>query len=417
MKSPTIPPIARRTALPLALVALALSPDTHAEGFRSPTLGSKGLGSSGARFASVDDVSSIAHNPANLVELREWEASAEPTLVHHEARFSGPAGSAHTEDPWKLLPHLFVGGPLNDRVSAGLGVTVPYGLSVKWDDNGAFRYTAPHYVDLTTFNFNPTVAFRLGDTLQFGAGADVMYSDLDLRQFYPWGMVVSAPVPDGELRAKGSGVGYGGNLAMTWKPTARQRFAVTYRSQMDVSYNGDFSASSNPLAGGATTRADLATKIRYPNILGVGYAFQATPELRVEVNAEWVQFSRFTELDLVTPASLPGVNPVTPQRWRDTFTLGVGGEYRVTENWAVRLSYQHFQSPVPDHTFSPTIPDANQNVATFGVGYRRGRHRLDMAYARVFYADRNISGNQNPAYNGRYEVAAHLISVGYGFSF
>ena len=72
---------------------------------------------------------------------------------------------------------------------------------------------------------------------------------------------------------------------------------------------------------------------------------------------------------------------------------------------------------MPDRTFSPTIPDAAQNVVTVGIGYHVGRHRFDAAYARVFYDDRNIQANQNPAYVGRYEIAAHLISLGYGFSF
>ncbi len=411
------PPMATRGVFSFAFAFAAFAHGLHAEGFRSPTLGAQGLGASGARFASIDDASSIAHNPANLVELKDWEFSAEPTFVHHEATFTGDGVSAHTVDPWKLLPHVFVGGPINERVSAGIGITVPYGLSVKWDDNGAFRYTAPHYVDLRTFNFNPTLAFKISETLQFGVGIDVMWSDLSLRQFYPWSAVVGAAVPDGELRADGSGVGYGGNAALTWKPTDRQRLAVTFRSQMDVSYDGDFKASSNPLAGGATTSADFSTKIKYPTIIGAGYAFKLTDTVRVEANAEWVQFSRFDELRLETPASLPGVNKVIPQQWRDTFTLGIGGDWRFAENWVGRLSYQHFQSPVPAYTFSPTIPDAAQNVVTVGAGYRRGRHRFDVAYGRVFYSDRNIASNQNPAYVGHYEIAAHLVSVGYGLSF
>ncbi len=416
--NPPIPPSPQGCRLlAWAVAAAVLYPSGHAEGFRSPTLGSQGLGASGARFAYIDDASSIAHNPANLVELKEWEASAEPTIVYHSVHFDGPAGSDHTVEPWKFLPHLFVGGPLNDRVSAGLGVTVPYGLSVKWDDNGAFRYAAPHYVDLKTFNFNPTLSFRLTETLQVGVGVDVMWSELDLRQFYPWSQVVGAPVPDGELRANGAGVGYSGNAALTWKPTERQRAAVTFRAPMDVGYNGDFTASSNPLAGGATTRVDLATKIRFPTIIGVGYGFRVTDTVRVEANAEWLQFSRFTELQLDTPAALPGVNKVVPQNWRDTFTFGIGGDWRFAEGWVARMSYQYFQSPVPDQTFSPTIPDAPQNVVTVGIGYRIGRHRFDAAYARIFYDDRNIQSNQNPAYSGRYEIAAHLISVGYGLSF
>ncbi len=106
-----------------------------------------------------------------------------------------------------------------------------------------------------------------------------------------------------------------------------------------------------------------------------------------------------------------------PRDWWYTFNLGAGGEWAFSEGWRARLSYQHYQSPVPERTFSPTITDATQKVVTVGLGYRSGRHRLDLAYSRVFYDDRRIAVNQNPAYLGEYEIAVHLISVGYGFSF
>ncbi len=79
--------------------------------------------------------------------------------------------------------------------------------------------------------------------------------------------------------------------------------------------------------------------------------------------------------------------------------------------------YQYFQTPVPDRTYSPTIPDANQNVFTVGLGWRSGHHRIEGSYGYVLYDDRHISGNQNPAYNGNYEIRAHLISLAYGYSF
>ena len=34
-----------------------------------------------------------------------------------------------------------------------------------------------------------------------------------------------------------------------------------------------------------------------------------------------------------------------------------GFDYQFAPNWVVRAGYQFYQSPVPDSTFSPTIPD------------------------------------------------------------
>ena len=40
------------------------------------------------------------------------------------------------------------------------------------------------------------------------------------------------------------------------------------------------------MSGGATTRVDFATKIKYPTVVGVGYGFKLTDTVRVEANAE-----------------------------------------------------------------------------------------------------------------------------------
>src|SRR5438046_10683774 len=58
-----------------------------------------------------------------------------------------------------------------------------------------------------------------------------------------------------------------------------------------------------------------------------------------------------------------------PQRWKDTFTAGIGGDWKFAEDFVLRASYQFYERPVPDEPFSPTIPDANPHVFTVGLGY------------------------------------------------
>ena len=103
--------------------------------------------------------------------------------------------------------------------------------------------------------------------------------------------------------------------------------------------------------------------------------------------------------------------------WHNTFTAGIGAAWQFAEHWVLRGGYEYFESPVPDSTFSPTIPDANQNVFTIGLGWKSGHHSLEASYGQDFYQDRNITHDQNPAYNGKYTFNVHLISLAYDYSF
>ncbi len=408
---------------PAALTALFLLPAAllaPAEGFRSPTTGTAGLGTTGGRIVFVDDASAVFHNPANLTSLTRWEAAVEPTFVYHSVKYESPlGGTARTEDPWKILPHFFAGGPVaGDRLAAGLGFSTPYGLSIDWEPDGALRYVAPRFVQLKTINANPSLAYRLFDNLHIGAGFDAMWGELTLSQYTPWSATTGIPgLPDGDIRAQARGIGFGGNVGVTWEFLPRHRLAATLRAPMSIDFDGDLRITSTPGVPDGHTLLPLESKIRFPTILTVGYGVELSDRLHVEANVEWLEFSRFESLPLQLPVALPGIPAAVPQNWDDTFTAGLSATYRLDDHWRLRASYQYFETPVPDETYSPSIPDANQHAVAAGVGYRNGRHRFDLAYSRVFYEDREISGNLVPAYNGRYEIEVHLFSAAYGFSY
>lgn len=408
-----------------ALVALVFAENLRAEGFRNPPPGTLDLGRAGGRIAQVDDSSAVQHNPANLVGLTNVEFQFTPTIVYVKVNYQSSVGqSARTESPWKFLPNAFVAIPFaNGNVAAGLGITTPYGLSAQWDRNsstynpatGVWRYVgnvppgSPYYVNLTTINVNPAFAFRIGDKLRVGVGLDVMWSDLEFKQY------ISPTFPNWWAKAYGDGVGIGGNLGLTWQITDRQQLAVTYRSPMNIGYDGDFRQYNSP-AG--TLDSSFNSKIRFPTIVALGYGLQINDQLRVETDVEWLQFSRFQNLPVNIGVNAMGIPSQTiPENWKDTFTVGIGGDWQFAKHWVVRGGYQFYQSPVPDSTFSPSIPDADQNVITIGIGWR-GRHSsLEAAYGLDFYNNRNITTDQNPAFDGKYKFDVHLFSLAYRYSF
>ena len=177
----------------LAVAILVPATFSYAEGFRNPPPGSFNLGRAGGRIAQVDDSSAVQQNPANLVDLTNAQVQLTPTVVYISAEFTSPNGqSANSINPWKVLPNFFASMPLeNDKFSVGLGITMPYGLGSEWDTGssafsqpgGVLTYTAPYYSKLTTLNFNPSIAAKLGEDVSVGVGLDVMWSELEFKQY------------------------------------------------------------------------------------------------------------------------------------------------------------------------------------------------------------------------------------------
>lgn len=390
-----------------------------AEGFRNATIGAWDLGRSGGRIAQVDDATAVQHNPANMLGMTNAQLQFTPSVIYINVDYTSPGGaqSATTTHPWKALPNFFVVVPIQeDKVVAGLGVTVPYGLANEWkttssafqQPTGNLAYTAPYYSKLVTINVNPSVAVKLNDKFRVGAGLDVMWSELEFKQY------LSPFVPNLQAKADGTGVGVGGNIGITWLMTENQSLALTYRSTMTVDYSGTTDFVGYP--GNPSTSFD--SQIKFPNIIAAGYGIKLTDTVRLEADFEWLQFSQFKNLPInigSNPLGVPSQN--IPEKWHNTFTAGFGTDWQFAEHWVMRGGYQYFKTPVPDSTLSPTIPDANQNVITVGLGWKGKHSSLEAAYGLDFYNDRNISNNQNPAFNGKYTFNVHLISLAYRYSF
>jgi len=413
---------AHRQLLPFAGVAAlaTLAGSAYAEGFRNQTIGASDLGRSGGRIAQIDDATAVQHNPANLTDITNVEAQVAVSVVYYNVDFQSPFGQTATSiHPWHELPNIFIAAPVKgDRVAAGLGITMPYGLASQWKSSssafsqtppyGTFTYFTPSYSQLITVNVNPSLAVKLTDDLSLGAGVDVMWSDLEFKQY------LSPFVPNFQAHAEGDGVGVGGNAGLTWRITPHQRLALTYRSTMTVDYSGTTKFENGPAIPGTS----FGSQIKYPNIIALGYGIELTDKIRLETDFEWVQFSQFRNLQAAIGPNLLGVpSQNVSEHWHNTFTAGIGGDWKFADHWVLRAGYQYFESPVPNSNFTPTIPDSNQNVFTIGLGWKGKHNSVEASYGLDFYNDRNITNDQNPAFNGKYTFNVHLISLAYNYSF
>lgn len=408
----------------LVLIGVLAAANIWADGYRNPPDGALALGRIGGRIVDVDDATAVSHNPANLVELRQITVEPAVTFGYSEKRFTDLQGNhTTTEDPWRMLPSVYAAMPLKPGfLTLGVGLSVPYGQSTRWDENSLFHYTAPYYARMKVIDLSPAVGVKLTDRISVGAGLDMYKGDLQFEQFVPWNFVThNAAAPDGIMKFAGDGYALGGNAAIKVKITEAQRLAFTYKLPFNMDYDGDFNLSNIPQGVPASSTSDFNTKIKYPQIAGVGYSVNVSETVRLEANVEWLEHSRNQALDLDIGANNALLNSLSTnsiaQNWKNTWTFGLGGDWQFAQNWKLRAGYVYMPTPVPQSTLMPSAAEEDQSVVSVGLGYRRLHHSVDLALAQGLFRGREVRDNQNPAYNGDYDFCSTLLGISYQYLF
>jgi long-chain fatty acid transport protein len=388
----------------LFVMAVGIASHSMADGYRNPPPTAAGIGKSGVNMVFVDDASAISYNPANLGMQTNHSFVLSTTFARTESTYSPiPGVDLESDGDWNILPNLYYSQPIGENgLAVGLGINTPYGQGVSWDaadfaPAAIPAGTVPYEASIMFININPTVAFPVHESVYIGIGLDLAYSKIELTALNGTGF---PPAPVLESEGEGDGWGVGGNLGITWLPTERQRVALTYRSRMEIDYEGDFK-----FAG--ADAGDFETTVKYPDTIGVGYGIQLTDAIQVEAQLEWLQWSENGTQPLVAGGtSSPVVND-----WDDTITVGFGGSWAAADSLVVRAGYAFIPSPIPDSTITPLLVDMDRHALSLGLGYAFGSHIVDLAYTFSIYDDRDSTPS------GAYEVDSNLIGLTYSLAF
>ncbi len=382
-------------------------------GFQLYTEGSaEALGQAGAVSGRDDLVSLAWYNPAGLAGAEEAAVMAGCALVQVQTDFSGAAGSASMADDWHPVPHFYYVQPLAPEWTALLSINAPYGLVTEWSDNW-LGSPAATYSSFSSVYFTPSLACRIGERLAVSAGFNVVYAAAELS---------ADRGAFGERTVKGEDVGFGatvaahGNLGSGWSLGAR------YQSRVTVKLDGDVCFEANPLSPGDTSFPGGAA-VTLPSSVNLGLVNRSVERLQLGLDVVWTEWSTYDRLRFGFSSDYPAVldNPeVIPKRWKDVWSVRIGGEYALCEDWLLRGGYVWDQSPVPDSTLAPELPGSDRQMLMAGVGWCGEKLSLDVAYA-CLWTDAAQTGSavvdQIPALAGAYDTVTHIVALSAGYAF
>jgi long-chain fatty acid transport protein len=420
----------------VALGTLAAMP-MHGAGFSIFEQGTKSMGMAGAFTAQADDPSALFYNAGGLAFLNDTDFAVGATYIKGlKADFEGAnpfPGEGYRAEQKKLSefpPHLYYIKPINAQWKFGLGIETPFGLTTEWERPNQFagRFLSTKAA-LRAFDINPTIGWQVTPNFGIGIGGIARISDVELNR----NVGVNNPftnfiVDAGKLKLSGDfNEGYGFNVGILHKVTPSFSWGLSYRSQITVDYDGDARltqiSTGNPqldLAIAArlpfNTKLPVETSIDFPDEASLGLAYGITPDLLVEVDANWTGWSSFKEVQIDFTGGATNSLPDTtlPQGWKDAYNyrLGLRWQSNPTSQW--RFGYVYDETPQPEEGVSPLLPDADRNGFCIGYGYT-GSWKADFAVMYLPFKersrDKNRPGAEADTFFGTYKTDALLVGV------
>ncbi len=401
-------------ALLAAAVMMASTGTASAAGFAINEQGAAATGRACAVTAVADTPSAVFYNPAGLAFQEGLGLELGDTLIFPLASHEDPGTGTVTDAEFNVFypPSLYLSYLVKEKVALAFGFFVPYGLGVQWP-RGWLGFQEVEHIALQVFTFNPSVAWSPAAWLSIGGGVDIAYATVELAKG------INFIDEHGEFEAAGKALGIGGNAGLLMKFWGgRFNFGLNYRSSVSLDFAGDGDFTVPDTFGSLLEDQPLKTSLTLPHVLTIGFAGRPIEMLSISLDLTVTGWSSFEEFGIEFPEDIDRdedekLTSIEPRNWRNVIAVRLGAEVTPKKWLAVRAGLAYDQSPSPDSTLSPTLPDSSRILVAAGAGFNLPRgFVIDVAYMYVHMLERTASGESFP---GTYNASAHLIGVSFGY--
>ena len=293
-------------------------------------------------------------------------------------------GSVSTTTELQYVPHFYLAHPLTDRLTAGFGVTVPFGLGTEWSDAPMTTYATENSVSDTVYSF----ALGYEATSQWNIGATL---DIHSTEFAFGAQAL-------EIEGQDNGVGF--SLGTQYSVTDSHHVGFTYRYAPTL----DLEGTERVIALGLEN-AVAYNGIALPATAALSYNFTPSAKWDLGVSVEWINWD---SLNTVSPQG--GVaNQALAFDWDTSYMYELGGTYVTDNGWSFSAGYVYNQNSLPDSTFNPAVSDADRHWLSCGLGRQYEQLSWYLAYQYAF-SERTVTQNAQ-GLNGDYQAEANSLML------
>lgn len=415
----------------LLLGCFASTSVVHASGFAliEQSASGQGLSYAGAA-ANTENASVMWFNPAGLADGTGHQVILASHVILPKAPFTNEGSSVvngntgaetplfgQTDDGAKtgLVPNLYWKGQLGNY-ALGLGINVPYGSTVSYDQNWVGRYHAV-YTQTKTLNINPAVARKLGKNWLLGAGLNAQWISVNLTQKIDFGTATNAQQNDGYADLSASGWAYGFNLGLLYDAQNWGKVGLGYRSSVAHNAKGQaqFSGPDSIMALSDYAASGIQSKVTLPASLSLSYDVALNPSVHLLADATWMGWSKFQELRIQYDSGR--ADSVQPEAWQDVMRYALGATYQASSQLKLRTGVALDNTPIKNASLrTPRIADSNRQWFSVGAGYALSPNmQFDLGFSRLLGGQPKIEAKDADTgahtLKGYFDVNVSIISA------
>ena len=403
----------------LTVVLIMCSPFLiKAQGYQVNLQGQAQQGMGSAGTALIQDGAALFYNPGGACFLKgnTINAGVSPTIEKGTFLDKNTNQKAQTTSPVSYPFAVYVAFELKDssRLKLGLAVYTPFGSTVDWESGWGGRFALTH-LQLQSIFLQPTASYKLTDKLGIGAGFVYSSGSVNLQKDIP---VVNSSGQYGHAELNGSASGYGFNAGIYYQPIKKLSIGLSYRSQVNMKVSSGDATFTVP--GSLATNfpnGKFTSTLPLPQVATLGFAFKPTSKLALALDINYVGWKVYDTLSFKyanTTSSLQDTR--SPRKYQNTFSFRLGGQYKVTDRFIVRLGIAYAMTPIKDGYVTPETPDANRVNLTAGLGYTITKHfgvNASFLFTQLKRTDTNKETNLSGTY--KTNVFAPGLALFYNF--
>jgi len=462
----------------------------NAAGFKLFEQSTSAMGNAYAgRGAQITDASVGYTNPAAFIKLDQAQYVVGLNVIALDGELSNASAtsanmqgvSGDTDEDLgsvSLIPHFHYYQPLSENLGFGLSVAVPFATSSEYDDDFIGRYFAQQ-TELKVITLQPAISWQVNDKLSLGGAIGVNFASGTLSKYKDHsglcelgaGINQSAYGPNAHQPAfcesfyevSGTDVQPSYTLGIHYQVDDSLALALSYHSAVNYTLEGDSTINNTPVTTSSVVDGEIKTILLQDSVgkflvapdktekssLGLdtpaSIVFsldkQLSPALSVQFSTTWTQWSKFTDISIISEDSVQTISLSTeqsvnlnsdgyigyiPEYWQDEWAFALGLTYQLDPRWTLKTGIAKDFSPVNNDYRSARIPADDRTWLTFGGHYQpNNKWSIDFATGVMFMKESTVRDKEynvenvslfESAYQADYDINAYVVSLQFNYN-